>query len=147
MPPKRKARVGVSEAVKRFKQASNRRGRTTSASASVANPTSKTLTEDEMTEITDRVAARMEKRLDDIFNQIHPRQDNMMQQQINSLTNEIQGEGNEEQNNYTVIEQNTNNIASPEVLAATPISLSCRQNSQSDFTSCSLKTGGNIYLG
>lgn len=51
MPPKRKARVGVSEAVKRFKQASNRRGRTTSASASVANPTSKTLTEDEMTKL------------------------------------------------------------------------------------------------
>lgn len=29
----------------------------------------------------------------------------MMQQQINSLTNEIQGEGNEKQNNYTVIEK------------------------------------------
>jgi hypothetical protein len=118
MPSKRKTREGISEAVKRFKQASNRRDRTTSALASVANPTFKTLTKDEMTEITDRVAARMEKRLDDIFNKINPRQDNMMQQQINSLTNEIQGEGNE--------------------------SFSCRQNSQSDFTSCSLKTRCNI---
>lgn len=105
MPSKRKTREGVSEAVKRFKQASNRRDRTTSALASVANPTSKTLTKDEMTEITDRVAARMEKRLDDIFNKINPRQDNTMQQQINSLTTEIQGEGNEKQNNYTVIEK------------------------------------------
>ena len=35
-------------------------------------------------------------------------------------------------------------MASPEVLAATPISFSCRQNSQSDFTSCSLKTRCNI---
>lgn len=90
MPPKRKASEGVSEAVKLFKQASNRRDRTTSVPALVANPTSTTLTEDEMTEITDRVAERMEKRLDDIFNKINLRQDNMMQQQINSLTNEIQ---------------------------------------------------------
>ncbi|CAC5358434.1 unnamed protein product [Mytilus coruscus] len=151
MPPKIKSSYGVAAAIKKMKNAAQRRQIHTASPSRPSTPpnTPAVMSPDDMEDltnrVTERVASRMEKRMEEIFNKITSQgntgnsgvQEAEVQHHVDSLNKNIQG--NEDQNHDT-----NNVVVSPEVLAVQPTVAKQRFGGQSAFVSCSLKTGGNI---
>ncbi|CAG2199154.1 unnamed protein product [Mytilus edulis] len=150
MPPKRQSSYGVAGAIKKMKTAAQRKKTSTAIPSGPSNPpnSATVMTPDVMEKltnrVTERVASRMKRRMEEIFDNIASKnnrnsdvQEAEVQNHVDNLNRNIQGNG--EQNN-----DNNNVVVSPEVLAAQPTADKQNVGGQSAFVSCSLKPGENI---
>ncbi|CAC5385789.1 unnamed protein product [Mytilus coruscus] len=153
MPPKRKSSYGVAGAIKKMKNAAQRKKISTAYPSRPSTPPNNTavMSSDDMDDltnrVTERVASRMERRMEEIFNKITSKgntdnsdvQEAEVQHHVDSLNRNIQGTCNGYQNH-----DNNNVVVSPEVLAVQRTVEKQIVGGQSAFVSCSLKTVGNI---
>lgn len=126
MPPKRKAAAGVSAAVKKVKKAT-----TATLSAMEINEMTKNVTRE--------VSKNMERKIEEMMTNFGSRQtlptaEVNVQRNVEQITEQIQGIDDAHA---------TSEGSNPEVLVAKTITVNKVKN-QSDFVSCSLKTGSNV---